>query len=468
MSIVSVKVVIFTNRQTMIRVLVVVALCIVTLNAYGLTELKDSSTFLSELAKQHESFVVQTRRHLHAHPEMSWREENTLQYIRDRVSEIIEESPAVKQGLVLIVRHDRDAHLGGIWYDVQTTTDSADHKEPVLLLRADIDALPITERTNLSFASTNAGVMHACGHDMHTAMLLGALRSILSLSNADQLSLFSRHRLRFLFQRAEEDEAHIGLSGAQLLAKSSTVLDGVIKAYGLHVNPGEPLGRFDSRAGAIMGRPDYFNVNITCPGGHVGMAHNGVNCLRVFHAIQSALDTISHRVLSALEPSAIEFTNVKAGSGAPNVMAQLVQFSFTARNMLTGSRLEDFLTQIEQEIRDVFHTFERQAQKRNIVGDFSIDIQRVSANPTTYNHAKVYQETAMLLSNAFGLDNVVEAQATLGAEDFSYILEKVPGVFWFVGAHQQGTGDYHTDIFNPSEDVMRSGVKFWLAVASQN
>lgn len=235
---------------------------------------------LAEIARSQQDYVVDVRRELHMCPELRWEEERTLMILKTQITAILRSS-----------RPDFPVSLtegkGGIWVDIDVNP-----RAQRILLRADIDALPVTEETGLPFASRNKGVMHACGHDAHAAMLLGFLRAIA----VD--TVVPRYNLRLVFQRAEENP--ITTSGGDYLVNKEGVCGKVTRAYGLHLLAYEKAGVFFGRPGVIMGNSGRIGITIQTKGGHAGRPKHGINAIEVAEAIMANIKTVPSQTLKSV------------------------------------------------------------------------------------------------------------------------------------------------------------------------
>lgn len=395
---------------------------------------------LISVAHSMQESVVQHRRHLHQHPELRWQEGPTLGYLRTAVRDAAD-------GITPFVAvRDLD---GGLVVDLVVNADS-----DRILLRADVDALPITEATGLPFASQTPGVMHACGHDAHSAMLLGAFEAIVS----GQVT--PRHNLRFVWQRAEENPGTEPrpISGGERLVQEG-VLEGVSAAYGLHLwcdpQRGTP-GVFLGRPGPLLGNSGRMKFVIRCPGGHVARPHVGVNAARVAGMVQQVLDTYLARHFDPLQPATLEPVIVRTGS-ASNVLAQEAELWYGVRTLLPRAEHEQVMEGIEREVRIILQLFP---------GAELTEVQKIGGHPALINHPGQYALVSDRLTAAG--QEVEDHPPVLGGEDFAHYLDAergVPGCMLFLGAHTPGSGGHHADTFNPDESVFWQGVLYWLLLA---
>lgn len=389
---------------------------------------------LAALAESYQLGAVEWRRHLHQFPETRWQEDASLQWVLERVQ-------AAKSTFAW---HQKTGFSGGLVIDMLV-----DEKLPWRLFRADIDALPIQEETGLPFASAHSGVMHACGHDAHSAMLLAAYDAVQS----GQIQ--PTHNIRWVWQRAEENpqtppEEESG--GARLVREG--VCEGMKSAHALHIWADHPSGQFESYPGAMMASSGRIKIELKCTGGHAAMPHLGSNALRVAHQICTALEGFAALALDPLESTVLEPTVLHAGTAA-NVRPAQAELWFANRHFLDGGAAKQYQNQLEKRIRDVVDFY----------SDASAEIRFTGGHPVTRNTPEDVQHLKVLLGEAG--QNAQIIPPLFAGEDFAYYLQKAPGSLWLLGAHQPATGSHHTPVFNPSEEVLWRGVLFWLLLAAE-
>lgn len=368
--------------------------------------------------KELEEYVVSLRRRLHEIPELSWQEDKTLALLTSEIEEILD----------LLPWETRFKKLnGGIFVDVEVNKDL-----PWRLFRADVDALPIEEETYSTYTSKHKGRMHACGHDAHSSMLLGALKSLPEISPACNM--------RFLWQRAEE----VFDSGAKRLIEEG-ILDGVDEVYGLHVDARKPLNVFCSRPGLLLCQATKIEIEVEANGGHVMSPKLGTN------AIDSLMDLnlyLNDFVNSSYADDLIAFSPSMIHAGtAENIRPNTGKICFALRSLLPTKALEAFLEDLEQE-----------AYLRSRIKDFTV----ITGPPALVNNEECYLRTKTALEP---LAIVEEIQPQFAGEDFAYYLQKVPGCFWTVGARVGEGTDHHSSIFQFDEAVLMTGVKYWHQLA---
>ncbi len=394
------------------------------------------TTHLISTAQAMQPYVVDIRRTLHRIPELRWQEERTLAFIRQQIEQIIRQTDKA-------IHPDIRLHIarGGLWVDV-TYNETWSR----CLLRADVDALPIQEQTGLPFASQTDGLMHACGHDTHAAMLLGAFKAMLTSDR------HPTRNLRFVFQRAEENP--LTESGGAVLVEEG-VLAGVSEAHALHIWSTSEAGLFLSRPGPAMANSDRLKIVIRCQGGHVAHPEQGVNAIDIGTDIQCALRGLDTRLLGPHEPVSLVPAIFQAGQ-ASNTLPAEAELWFAVRNVLPPARRTAFHQALTQTIETIAARY----------ADASVEVTPIYGHPALVNSPACYEAVKAQLESAE--QRCAEIPLSMGGEDFAHYLEEqggVPGSIWFLGAWQAGTGGHHTPTFNPDEAVFWRGVLFWLLLS---
>lgn len=372
--------------------------------------------------------VVGLRRELHRHPELGLVLPRTQAAVADALA-----------GLPLELRPGDD--------DVSSiVADLRGGDGPVVLLRADMDALPLTEDTGLDYASEHAGAMHACGHDAHTAMLVGAARLL-----ADRLDEVAG-TVRLMFQPGEE-----GFHGAREMIDRG-VLDGVDVAYALHVSPNLPAGMVGCRPGPLLASADVFEIRVVGRGGHASMPYLANDPMPVAAEIVQALQTFVTRRIDAFNPAVVTVAQIVGGT-TNNVIPEHVDLTGTVRTVSAHTR-ERVLEGIERVARGVAAAHEMEASVRITPG-----------YPATVNHAEPVAAIASVARAVLGDRGYVELPApVMGAEDFSYVLEQRPGAIAFLGAcpadRDPATAPgCHSNRMTIDEDGLAAGVAVYAGLA---
>ncbi|MCI5051794.1 MAG: M20 family metallopeptidase [Simkaniaceae bacterium] len=375
-----------------------------------------------------ESYTIDIRRKLHEIPELSWEEEKTLELIHSEIEKILSQSP---------FDHSIEVKKGGIVVDI-----NIDPKLPRRLLRADCDALPIEEKTHLPYSSKNPGVMHACGHDCHSAMLLGALKGLSK----------PKYNLRFVWQRAEEQ--CFPMSGGCTLVKKENLLDGVDEVYGLHIISNYQKGTFYSAPTKLMANSGFFEMRIETAGGHVMNPHIEANAIDVSVDIHTALRGLPVRVLGPIEQVSFVPTISKAGQTA-NIRPSSVDLCYSFRNFSDHDNRKKFVHALQERVENIINGYSNAKLTK---------FEFIEGYPPVINDPESYEKVNEALLKA-GYKTELQSPLFCG-EDFAYYLEKRPGAFWLLGAKQGEGWDHHTPLFNPDESAMIHGVNYWLSLSS--
>jgi amidohydrolase len=392
-----------------------------------------SPSALEAAARDQETYVRAIREALHRIPELRFEEQETLALIRRELDRLAGAAPGRLQ-----IRELEGGLVADL--DVEPAVDPARER---LLFRADVDGLPVPEGTGLPYASIHPGKMHACGHDAHAAMLLGALRALMR-------EVQPAHHLRFVWQRAEENP--ITESGGAMLVREG-VCDGVDRVYGLHVDANAPAGRFGCRPGPYMANSDRVRIEITCQGGHVARPHHGSNAADIAVDVCVTLRGFPLRVLGPLDPVSFVPAVVRAGS-ASNVRPDTAELWFAARNFLDAERRAWFHARLREEIEGVVRRY----------ADAHVTVTSIEGHPSLVNTpGEVERVQARLRAHD---QEVAEEDLRFGGEDFAWYLRARPGCFWFLGVHQAGSADHHAPRFNPDPAVFWRGVHYWLLLAT--
>ncbi len=309
-------------------------------------------------------------------------------------------------------------------------------------LRADMDALPVTEKTGAPHASTLPGKMHACGHDGHTAMLLGAAKYLAETRNFDG-------RVALIFQPAEEG----GGGGKVMIEDGLFEKTGIDEVYGMHNWPGMPLGQFGIRAGGIMAATDRFYIDIEGQGGHAARPQQTIDPIIVAAQLVTALQTIVSRNLDPLESAVLSVTMVEAGQ-ADNVISRTAKITGTVRTLDGG--VQDFI----------------EARLAEFVPQFALSfgasaaIRYVRGYPVTVNAAEQATFAAEVAAEIVGTDRVdPDTVPSMGGEDFSFMLNERPGAYIFLG--NGASSELHTDTYDFNDDAIPVGVSYWARLVER-
>ncbi|MFH1686450.1 MAG: M20 family metallopeptidase [bacterium] len=377
-------------------------------------------------AQAHRVYKAQLdwRRHLHRHPELSYEEHRTTSYLRKQMQ-------------------DLGAKIQRINLKTGLVADLAGHgRGPVVALRSDIDALPIAEQTKLPFASKTAGQMHACGHDMHMATLLGTA-AVLSAMKADWSGT-----VRFIFQPAEEMPP-----GGALPMIEAGALDEVGMIFGLHVDPRLPTGRISLRDGDTMASVTDFNLVIRGTTGHGARPHDAVDAITTACEVVESLQKIISREVDPLAPAAITFGRIEGGV-ARNVIADRVQLWGTAR-ALSPKIARRLPAMIKRTARAVGKAHGAEVEM-SIVGDY----------PVLSNHSGANDVFRNCWRGLFARTPIAETEQVLGGEDFARYLQIVPGAMVRLGIGNPKIGadkPWHSPMFVADEKALPFGTALLAA-----
>ncbi|ACM27991.1 M20 family metallopeptidase [Agrobacterium sp. SHOUNA12C] len=369
--------------------------------------------------------VTEWRRHIHTNPELLYAVEKTAAFVAEKlkafgVDEVV--TGIGRTGVVGLIRGKGPGRTVG--------------------LRADMDALPLTEISGKPWASTTPGKMHACGHDGHTAMLLGAAKYLAETRN------FSGN-VAVIFQPAEEG----GAGGDAMVKDGMMERFEIAEVYGMHNLPGLPVGQFAIRKGPIMAATDEFTVTIKGRGGHAALPHKTIDPIAIGAQIITNLQLIASRSADPLKSVVVTVTKFNAGN-AYNVIPDNAGFAGTVRTL-------------DPAIRDLA---ERRF-KQIVAGiaashDAEVDIEFQRNYPVTFNHADETDYALAAARDIAGVTNVVpDVDPMMGGEDFSYMLNARPGAFIFIG--NGDTAGLHNAAYDFTDEAIAHGVSYWVRLAEQ-
>jgi amidohydrolase len=371
--------------------------------------------------------VVELRRDFHRHPELSNREERTSQIVAQRLQDL-----GLTDVRTNVAHHGVVALLKG------------DLPGPVVAYRADMDALPITETNHPGYQSTVAGVMHACGHDAHTAIGLG-IAEVLSKMKPEL-----HGSVKFVFQPAEEGPPPGEEGGAKMMIKEGALENPKPSAiFGLHTTPEIETGLLGYRAGSAQASADFFTITIHGKMAHAAMPQLGVDTIVVAAECISALQTIKSRRVDTFEPVIVTIGTIHGGNRL-NIIPAEVKMEGTVRTLNEATR-----SRIEQLMRDTL---------TGVTSAYGATYDLVYDHGTmvVYNDPALVEESLSSLRLIAGTNNVFEAPKRMGAEDFSFFQQVVPGFFVRLGSGNKAKGitaDAHTPAFDIDERCLDVGVK---------
>ncbi len=430
-----------TLLQSNMKNLIIVLFLLTALSSHAQVNPKLQAK-LDQQAKEMESKVIEWRRHFHEFPELSNRETNTGKYIVDHLKSLgIEvQYPVAKTGVVGLLTGAKPG--------------------PVIALRADMDALPVTERNSLSFASKvktvfngqETGVMHACGHDSHVAILM-AVAEILS-KNKKEL----KGTVKFIFQPAEEGPPVGEEGGASLMVKEGVLENPKVDViFGMHIQSMRPIGEIAYRPGGLMAAADNFSITVKGKQSHGSAPWMGVDPIVISAQIINGLQTIiSRQTELTKEAAVISVGRIQSGI-RENIIPEETFFAGTIRTFDVG--MQD---KIHEKIRLT-------AMKIAESGGATAEVVIRRGTPVTYNDPALTAMMVPSLNKSAGPDHVMNINAVTGAEDFAFYQKKIPGFFFFVGAMPPGSdpstvASHHTPDFFIDEKGFLTGLKAMLDV----
>ena len=366
--------------------------------------------------------LIAWRRALHTNPELSFEEHETTEFIvRHLEAWNIQVERPLPTGVV--------AHIKG------------PRPGPTIAVRCDIDALPIQEENQFDFASKRLGVMHACGHDGHTAVLLG-LAKVLSEVQSE-----IRGEVRLLFQPAEE----VVESGARQFIEKGVIV-GVDAILGLHLMSGIEVGKISLREGAIMASTDRFKITITGSGGHGAFPHQTIDALVIAASLVGELQTLVSRRIDPLEPSVVSVGSFHAGT-AFNVISGRAELTGTVRSLSETTR-----NVLESELKRI-------AKGHPKAHGATAAVKYERGNPPLVNNAVLVNYLLPSAAAAVGRDNLSSVPPVMGGEDFAHYSQKIPSVFAFVGSRNADVGadfPHHHPRFTVDERSLAIGLRYYL------
>ena len=387
---------------------------------------------IKQLAKQYAPEFIEIRHHLHAHPELSYQEFETSKFVQGKLKEF------------------------GIPFEIKATTGVVGiikGKNPdkrIIALRGDMDALPITEKNEISYRSKNEGVMHACGHDVHTTCLLGASKILNELRNEWEGTI------KLIFQPGEEKNP----GGASYLIK-----EGVLESpkpqgiFALHVHPGLEVGNFSFRKGKCMASSDEIYITIKAKGGHAAAPHLTADTILAASDLVIKLQQIVSRNNNPINPTVLTITSIQGGY-TTNVIPSEVKMMGTFR-----ATDEEWRFKAHDLIRKQVRALE---ESTGVQAELRIDV----GYPMVNNDAKLTDAAWDLATEFSGKENVSETELRLGSEDFGFYTQLIPGCFFRLGAGNKSKGitaNVHTPVFNIDENAIEQGMGMmaWLGSSVQ-
>lgn len=372
--------------------------------------------------------ITAWRQDLHRHPELGYEVHRTAAFVAEKLREFGADEVVEgigRTGVVGVIKGRRDV------------------SGKVMGLRADMDALPIIEATGAQWSSEIPGAMHACGHDGHTAMLLGAARALADSRDFDGTVVV-------IFQPAEE-----GGGGGEAMVQDG-LMDrfGIQEVYGLHNMPNLPVGEFAIRPGPLMACADEFDIVVEGQGGHAAMPHVCIDSVVVASSIVLAMQSIVSRGVRPTDPLVVSVTTLEVEGGAYNVIPQTVRMRGTVRAFDEAVRLQakQQVTQIAQQTAQAYGA--------------SATVDYRDGYPPTVNHLEQTGFVVDVARSLVGEDKVdPDRTPMMGAEDFSYMLNERPGAFIFMG--NGASANLHHPEYDFNDDAIRYGCQYWIQLVSE-
>jgi amidohydrolase len=382
---------------------------------------------IQSLAKQYKEEFIAIRHHLHANPELSYKEFETSKFVQSKLNELgIPFTVMAETGVVGLI-------------------EGKNPSSKIIALRADMDALPIVEENDVPYKSKVNGVMHACGHDVHTTCLLGAAKIL------NQLKAEWEGTVKLIFQPGEEKNP----GGASIMIKEGVLENPKPQCiFGLHVHPGLQLGQLSFRGGKVMASADELYMTVKGKGGHAASPHLSVDPILIASHLVVSLQQIISRNRNPHNPSVLSITAFNAGT-TTNVIPNEVKIMGTFRAMNEAWRFEA-------------HDLIRRNAKLLVESmggelDLHIDV----GYPTVYNNEALNEKAKVKATELLGATHVEETELRMGAEDFGYYSQVIPGCFYRLGVMNKAKGitsGVHTPTFNIDEDAIETGMAMmaWL------
>ena len=375
---------------------------------------------IRKLVEKYEDQIITWRREFHENPELSGEEIRTSERVCEELKKVnIEVKRIGKTGVLGILEGNKPGKT--------------------VALRADMDALPVQEANNIPYKSKNKGIMHACGHDGHTAMLLGAAKLL------SQMRDKIKGRVKFIFQPAEEKT-----QGASMMIKGGAI-EGVDAILGIHLWADLAVGKVSVEAGPRMAASDRFKITIRGKGGHGAMPHQGVDVIVAASAVVMNLQSIVSREIGPLEPAVVTIGKFHGGERF-NIISEEVLMEGTTRCFNSQVR-DKFPIMIERMIKETAKAYRAKGELEYILGA-----------PPVINNFQISQIASQAVTKNFGEESVVKFEKVTAGEDFAFFAQEVPSVFAFVGVRNEKKGanyPHHHRKFNIDEDALVIGTSLY-------
>ena len=378
-----------------------------------------------DITKKYKDYIIEKRRYFHMNPEPSFNEYDTSKVVQEELTKIgIPFEIFAKTGIIATIKGQNPGKT--------------------VLLRADMDALEVCEKNNVSYRSQKEGLMHACGHDGHIAMLLGAAHVLNEIKN--DIS----GEIKLLFQPAEEIA-----KGAKAMIEESKIIDSIDAAFAIHLWQGVPVGKISLESGARMAAADLFSIKVKGKSGHGSMPHETIDAVVVASAIVMNLQHLVSRNTNPLDTLVVTVGKLTAG---------------TRHNIIAGEALlEGTIRSFSDEVwKKIPEQIERVVKNTAAAYDASVEINLTRATPPLVNN----QDISNILKNSavklYGEEVVTKYEKTPGGEDFAYFTQVVPGALAFVGIRNDAKGinsPHHSETFNMDEEALEMGANLYAQFA---
>ncbi|MDW7667952.1 MAG: M20 family metallopeptidase [Bacillota bacterium] len=379
---------------------------------------------ISKLVKENKDYVINLRRHFHMNPEPSWKEYETSKYVKEELEKMnIPYESIAETGIIATIKGNQEGRT--------------------VALRADMDALEVQEENDCEYASKNEGIMHACGHDGHTAMLLGAAKALVELK--DDI----KGTVKLFFQPAEEM-----VQGAKKIVEENG-LEGVDNIFGIHLWSDLETGKVNCEKGPRMAAGDYVIVDIEGVGGHGSMPDQGVDAGVITAAFLLNIQSLVSREMSPLEAVVLSFGEIKTGTRF-NVIPSKAHIEGTARCF--DPEIQDNLPKIIKRYGDYIAESYR--------GKFNLEY--IKGTPPTINEGESVKIATEVVKGFLGEDSLAHLEKQTGSEDMAYYLSEIPGAIAFVGCKSEEKGanfPHHHPKFDIDEDSLEIGTELYVRYA---
>ena len=378
-----------------------------------------------DITKKYKDYIIEKRRYFHMNPEPSFNEYDTSKVVQDELTKIgIPFEIFAKTGIIATIKGQNPGKT--------------------VLLRADMDALEVCEKNNVSYRSQKEGLMHACGHDGHIAMLLGAAHVLNEIKN--DIS----GEIKLLFQPAEEIA-----KGAKAMIEESKIIDSIDAAFAIHLWQGVPVGKISLESGARMAAADLFSIKVKGKSGHGSMPHETIDAVVVASAIVMNLQHLVSRNTNPLDTLVVTVGKLTAG---------------TRHNIIAGEALlEGTIRSFSDEVwKKVPEQIERVVKNTAAAYNAEAEIDLVRATPPLVNNQDISDILKASAEKLYGEEVVTKYEKTPGGEDFAYFTQAVPGALAFVGIRNDEKGinsPHHNETFDMDEEALEMGANLYAQFA---